>query len=650
MRRLFFIVSCIHLLLFLSCANMGQPDGGWYDETPPRIVRSTPAEGATGVKAQKISLYFNEYIKVTDAQNNVIVSPPQLEMPEIKEGGKRITVELKDSLKDNTTYTIDFGDAIADNNENNPLGNYAFTFSTGDHIDTMQVSGYVLDASNLEPIKGIMVGLYNNLSDTIFRHEPMMRISRTDSRGHFIVKGVEPGTYRAYALQDADGDYVYGQKSEMIAFDANTFEPSWKPDTRQDTIWRDSLHIASILTKPYTHFLPDDITLLAFSMPLTDRYLIKTERLQPTRMDFYFSYGSDKLPSIRGLNFNSDDAFVVEYTPKRDTVYYWLRDTALVNQDTLRMEANYMMTDTAGILFDKTDTLEIVSKQSYAKRQKELEKEIEKWQKEQDKKKKKGELYDSIYPVKPLDLKMGGGNMAPDGMFTIESQTPLKAFSKDVVHLYSKIDSLWYNKPFAIYPREGNNRIYDLVAEWEMGGEYSVEIDSGAISDIYGRTINAIKQGVKIGKESDYGTLAVTLSGIRDTGIVVQLLSSNGGVVKQTRLSRPGTAYFFYLRPATYYLRAYVDANGNNQWDTGDYDAGRQAEAMYYYPQEAECKQQWDIKLNWNLTARPRFEQKPAAITKQKPEEQKRKLQNRNAERAKKLGKEYIQQQTGVKL
>jgi hypothetical protein len=173
---------------------MGQPDGGWYDDDPPKVVGSTPEDRATNVKTNKIAIYFDEFIKIENATEKVIVSPPQLETPEIKGAGKKIVVELKDTLKENTTYTIDFSDAISDNNEGNPLGNYTFTFSTGEQIDTFEIAGYVLDASNLEPIKGIAVGLYDDLSDTAFTTKPLMRISRTDSRGHFVVKGVAPGT------------------------------------------------------------------------------------------------------------------------------------------------------------------------------------------------------------------------------------------------------------------------------------------------------------------------------------------------------------------------------------------------------------------------------------------------------------------------
>ena len=642
-----FIVSCS--LFVGSCARMGSPDGGWYDDTPPYVVSSTPQDKGTGVTGKRVTIYFNEYIKLENAQEKVIVSPPQLEVPDIKDGGKRIVVTLKDTLKENTTYTIDFSDAISDNNEGNPMGNYTFSFSTGSEIDTMEVSGYVLDAQNLEPIKGILVGLYDDLSDTVLKTKPMIRISRTDSRGHFVIKGVAAGTYRAYALQDADADFIYNQKNEMVAFNYDSIKPSWKPDTRQDTIWRDSLHIDQILRVPYTHFLPDDITLLAF-LPIQDnRYLIKNERQEPHKLGFYFSYGDSLLPVIRGLNFESDNAFVVEPSQKNDTVFYWLRDTALVNQDTLRMEVQYRMTDSLNLLVNHTDTLELMPKVSYEKRMKDKLKEMEKWEKEQEKKKKRGEKYDSIMPPEFLTLKvMPSGSIAPDQRVIIESPTPLTRLDTAAIHLYTKIDTLWYDAEFAFQEVQGNIRSYQIIADWKPEAEYSLEIDSAAIEDIYGLTIKPFKQGFKVKSEDEFSTLLVNLSGIADTSIVVQLINGSDAVVKELRAEK-NSVKFLYVTPGKYYLRAFVDSNGNGIWDTGDYDTGRQPEDVYYYSEETECKAKWDVTRNWNLTARPRFQQKPQAITKQKPDQAK-KLQNRNLQRAKELGKEYIRKTTGVNM
>ena len=632
----------IHLSLFtVSCAKMGSPDGGWYDDDPPKVVRAEPAEGSVNVKTKKVTIWFDEFIKLEDATNKVIISPPQLEVPEIKAQGKKVTVELQDSLKSNTTYTIDFSDAISDNNEGNPLGSYAFTFSTGEQIDTFEVAGYVLDASNLEPVKGIMVGLYDDLADSAFKTKPMLRVSRTDSRGRFVVKGVAPGTYRAYALQDMDNDFRFGQRGEMLAFSHNTIEPSSKPDTRVDTIWRDSLHIDALLPVPYTHFLPDDVTLMAFTHVQTDRYLLKTERKEAEKISMYFSYGHPDLPVIKGMNFEADSAFIIETNEQQDTIHYWLRDTMLVNQDTLRMEVSYMMTDSTSNLVSQTDTLDVLAKMPYEKRRKELEKDIEKWQKEQEKKKKRDEPYDSVYPAKPLkpDIRIPSA-MVPDEKIVIEMPMPLVRCDTAAIHLYSQVDSLWYEASCSVTPAGGSLRRLEIHAEWRPNTEYSLEIDSAAFEGIYGQVSDKYKQGIKVKSLEELGTLTLNLSGVADTAAIrVQLLSSSGNVVKE-KVAENGKVHFDYVMPGKYYVSAYVDANGNGKWDTGNYDEDRQPEDVYYYPKEVECKEKWDITQAWNLTGTARFEQKPRAIVKQKPDAEK-KLKNRNADRAKKLGIVY---------
>ena len=643
-RKNLLIITFFHFIIatiVASCARMGQPDGGWYDDDPPKVVACIPEDQATNISAKKITILFDEYIKLTDATNKVIVSPPQLEVPDIKATGKKIVVELQDSLVPNTTYTIDFSDAISDNNENNPMGSYTYSFSTGERIDTFEVSGYVLDASNLEPIKGIMVGLYNDLADSAFQTKPMLRVSRTDSRGHFVVKGVAPGTYRAYALQDMDGDFRFSQKSEMIGYNHLTFEPGSKPDTRTDTIWRDSLHIDALIKVPYTHFLPDDITLLAFTPVQTDRFLIKTERVEANKFSMYFSYGNPQLPVIKGLNFDSDSAFVIETNEKQDTIHYWLRDTALVNQDTLRMEVSYLMTDSAGVLINQTDTTDVLAKVSFAKRQKELNKQKDQWRKDIEKRLKRGEEADTIWREKPLEVKYDApASMDPDKIVRIEMPTPLQHCDTAAVHLYSMIDSVWYESDCRMVPIPNQIRNYKLLADWRPGIEYSLEVDSAAFIDIYGNVSDAFKQGIKVKTEDEYGTLKLNITGVEDSAMIVQLLNSSGKIVKQVK-TQNHTAEFKFIKPDKYYVSAFIDSNGNGIWDTGNYTDDRQAEAVYYYPREIECKAKWDVTQTWNVTGTPIYKQKPEKITKQKPEAAK-KLKNRNAERARQLGITYL--------
>ena len=621
-----------------SCARMGSPDGGWYDDDPPRVLYSTPAEQATNVKEKKMTIYFDEFIKLADPTQNVIVSPPQLEMPEIKATGRKIVIELQDTLIPNTTYTVDFSDAISDNNEGNPMGNYTYTFSTGEQIDTFEVAGNVLDASNLEPVKGISVGLYADLADSAFRTKPLLRIARTDGRGRFCIRGVAPGEYRVYALQDMDANYMFSQKSEMIAFSHQTYKPTAGPDIRQDTIWRDSLRIERIERVGYTHFLPDDIILRAFTEEQTDRYLLKTERQQPELLRIYFSNAADTLPTLRGLDFDTDGAFVIETSAKNDTINYWLRDTLLVNRDTLTTELTYMATDTAGLLQQQTDTITFIPKQSYERRKKEQQKQIDEWLKAQEKKKKKGQPYDSIMPTPHLEMKLEApAQLDPDRNITITFPTPLATIDTSAIHLYAKHDTLWYVSRFQVDTLDTYLETrYQIRGEWRPEVEYSLEFDSLAFTDIYGHTTDKRKAGFKVRGLDEYAVIMLTLTGFEGKPVIAQLIDNSDKVVKQT-FTETGVADFYYVEPHTYYLRMFVDENRNGRWDTGDYDLRRQAEAVYYYPKEIECRAKWDLPLTWNPTATPVEQQKPSALIKQKSEKR-RNVKSRNLERARQKG------------
>ena len=638
-------------LLVASCARMGRPDGGWYDETPPSVIGATPGDGSVNAKAKKINILFDEFIKLENASEKVVVSPPQLEQAEIKASGKKISVELKDSLKPNTTYTVDFSDAISDNNEGNPMGNYTYSFSTGDHIDTLEVAGTVVAAENLEPVKGILVGLYAEMGDSCFMKMPMLRVARADSRGHFVIKGVAPGAYRIYALNDQDGNYMFSQKSEQIAFSHDTIRPAFCDAMRQDTLWLDSLHIKDIKQTGYIRFTPDDLVLRAFEHVQTDRFFLKSERLQPDRFTLFFSYGSKTLPEIKPLNFDATDRLLIEPSVRRDTITYWLRDTALVNQDTLSLALTYEMTDTLGNLVPQTDTLQILSKQPYERRLKEAQKELESWKKQQEKKRKRGEAYDSVMPPKELEFKLAvDSKLDPDRNLHFEFDTPLASADTSKIHLYAKHDTLWYVAPLRFEPVKQkmwgdstataeSKRQYILRAEWRPGIEYSLEIDSLAFTDIYGNASKKLKKGFKVGAMDDYSSLVLNIAQLKGENLVVELLTGEDKAVKSVRTTN-STAAFYYVRPGKYYARLFVDSNNNGVWDTGDYSANLQPEEVFYYPYEIECKAKWDVTLNWNINEKPLDQQKPEKIKKQKGERQ-RKIQQRNMERARKMGIAY---------
>lgn len=627
------------ILILYACASTGTPDGGPYDETPPKFVRATPDPNSTGNTRKKIAIEFDEFIKIENAAEKVIISPPQTEMPEVKASGKRVLVEFFDTLRANTTYTIDFGDAIVDNNEGNPMGNFAYAFSTGETIDTMEVAGTVLNAQDLEPIKGIQVGLHKNLNDTAFTKLPFDRISRTDSRGRFSIKGVAPGKYRIYALKDGNQNYLFDSKTEIIAYSDSLIIPSMEPATRQDTTWNaiDTLKIDTVKTVHYTHFMPDDIILRAFKEETTMQYLAKSEREQLNRFSLYFSAKADTLPTVTGLDFDDKDAFIIEPSLNNDTIRYWIKDTVLCERDTLTLQLDYLYTDTLGNLVPKRDTLYMMNKLSKEKRLAMAKEEMEKKEKEMKKKRKKG---DTLNVVETVFFKMNVD--APSSMdinrnICISFEEPVQSIDTAAIHVDVKVDTLWNEERFIFVSDSVVPRRYYILSDWKPGNEYRLRIDSTAIKSIYGLHTNKVENTVKIKTLEEYGTLYLNIKGVEGNAIV-QLLNSGDAVVRQQKLKENNTCDFYFLQPNTkYYIRMYIDSNNNGKWDTGVYDKKIQPEEVYYFPKVWEMKANFEFEEDWDVKSVPLDRQKLDEIKKQKPEEAK-KIKDRNKERAKKLG------------
>lgn len=637
LRRL--LPTLLLLLLLAACANPGSgPDGGPYDETPPRIIGMTPVLGQRESNAKKVVINFDELIKVQNATEKVIVSPPQLEVPEIKVNGRRISVELMDTLRPNTTYTIDFSDAIEDSNEGNPLGNFTYYFSTGTELDTMEVAGTVLAAENLEPIKGILVGLHADTTDTAFTARPFDRVARTDSRGRFTVKGVAPGSYRVYALKDMDGNFKK-DRGEMMAALRRTITTSSYPDVRYDTVWHDSIRYDSIITVHYTHYTPDDLVLLAYTENNVPRHYLKAQRDVPEWFRTYFTAASKHVPVVQGLNFNADSLLLEQRNATNDTITYWLRDVNIPQVDTLQFAYTYeAFDDSLGHDTLRTDTLTLTPKQTMARRLKLKAEDDAKWQKQLEKRHKKGDHSQDTPPQQFLKVgtrRSSGISPIQNPVFTFEE--PITRLDTAAIHLFLKQDTLWLPAPCEVVVPPPPVMSFTVRGEWRYGQQYELRIDSAAITGLYGLVNKPIKNDVSIGKEDDFGSLFLNLPGA-DTSAVVQLLTSDTKVERQERSSQ-GRVDFFYIKPGTYYLRLFYDHNGNDRWDTGDYATGLEPEEVFYFPTKLEVRANWDIEQTWNVNALPLTRQKPEEIVKQKAEAEKQTAHGRNEQRMKEKGK-----------
>ena len=621
LRRLMGLALIVGILY--SCASVGRIEGGAYDETPPLFLKGTPAPGALNARKKKVVLEFDEFIKLDKPGEKVVISPPQVQQPEVKSNGKKVIITLQDTLKDNTTYTIDFGDAIQDNNEGNPLENFFYSFSTGDRLDTMAVAGTVLNAKDLEPVKGMLVGLHSNLADSAFTTMPFDRVGRTDSRGHFSIRGVAPGSYRIYALQDADQNIYYSQPSEAIAFQDSLIIPSMEERERMDTTWIDSLTVDTIVRRRYTYYLPDDILLRCFKeIAPYNRRLMKSERPTAKTFSLYFNAPADTLPKLRGLNFDAHEAFVIETpTGRKDTLQYWIRDSLVYKIDTLQMELSYYYTDTLQQLVNRTDTLRLVSKQR-PKSEKELEKERKEKEKERERRRKKGEPEEDPIQFLALDL------YAPSSIdifdyLTLSFKEPVARLDTSAVHLRHKVDTLWVDLPFDFQQDSLDVKRYNLFADWSPGDSYSIEVDSMAVHGLYGLFTDKVKREFKAKTLEDYGQIFFNVHGA-DSVVFVELLDGSDKVLRTVSVV-DGRADFYYLPPGKYGARLINDANGNGIWDTGKYSEHLQPEVVCYYPMLLELKANFDLTQDWYVNEKAPDQQKPEEMKKQKPDEDRKK-------------------------
>lgn len=645
---LFFIISVV----LLGCAAVGTPDGGPYDDTPPKVVGSSPKLEETNVKNKTVRIDFDEYIKLENASEKVIISPPQKEQPEIQVNGKDIQIKLIDSLQPNTTYTIDFSDGIVDNNEGNPLGDFCFSFSTGSQLDTMEVSGYVLNAADLEPIKGVQVGLYSNLADSAFTTQQFQRVSRTDGSGHFVIRGIKPGKYRIYALNDMDQSFSYSQRSETMAWSDSIIVPSSTEAFREDTIWNeDKITIDTILTVEYTRFLPDDIILRAFTATPDIQYLAKSDRNTHEKIELQFAIPVDSMPVIKGLNFNEQDAYIVEHTARYDTITLWMKDTTIYYNDTLRFSLQYLATDTNGLLTDHIDTLSLTPKRSRARivqdEQKRAKDEAEKFEKDLKRLERNGDSIGIARLMLPktkfLPIEHTSSTMALNDVYTLSFKEPITFLSDTAVKVLKMEDSIWVKVPFEIEQDPLLIREYRIYAEWRPEETYKILIDSASIVGLYGLHNDALEHEIRFAPLNTYSTFTVNVANPKSS-YLIELLDNKGDITRCGRIEE-GKVDFFFLIPGKYYVRLIDDVNMNGKWDTGEYAEKRQPENVYYINKVFDLKQDWYHETEmWDVLATPLNKQKPEAITKQKADKKKT-ITNKNKEREEKMAKQMAEQE-----
>lgn len=592
-------------LLLAACASIGRPEGGPRDMTPPVMVSSTPAPGSVNVSNGRIDIVFDENITLDDPMNKIVVSPPQKKQAQISSNGRRVRITLRDTLRDSTTYTVDLADAVRDLNEGNILDGLAIDFSTGPSIDTLMISGIVFEGRTLEPAQGMIVGVYSTpVADTALTTLPMERITKTNALGRFTIRNLKPGSYRVFAINDLNHDFHWN-RSEDIAFLDRDISPSTMAIEVTDT-FTDAAGNDSLVTRPATRFLPDDILLTWFNENYKPLYLVKHERPDARRLTLEMSTRSDSLPQLTLLNTvrvgaRLDREAVLQSSPGLDSLTYWLRDTTLIGSDTLKIAARYLHTDTLDNITFTTDTLTFALRQP-------------------KKKKKRDEETDSVPKLEFVNIGISSRQPQDLNMpLLFETSAPTASIDSAGFRIEELVDSVWMPVAAKIPSPPDSLQPMRLLTEmtWKPKTKYRVTIDSLAVTDIYGNHNRPFVQEVSTHAIEDYAALFFNIGDLGPDSAIVELLSSD----KPVRLEpvRNGVATFEYVTPGAYYARLFIDRNHNGRWDTGCVADTLQPEDVFYFSKKLNLKKNWDVEQQWNIYETPVDLQKPEDIKKNKP-------------------------------
>lgn len=631
--RVALILIAINILW--ACANVGNPEGGPYDMTPPRLIQARPAQGELNVKQGRIRLNFDEYIKLSQ-QDKIIISPTQITSPTVTAVGKSVLIRLQDSLLPNTTYSIYFDDAIVDNNEDNPLEDLAYTFSTGNIIDSMQIGGVVLDAATLEPMSNLIIGAYFEEGDSAVLNAPFPFSSRTNKLGAFTIRGLRDSVYRVYALKDDDNNFRYNPLSEGFAFDIKRHRTTKLDSLRTDTIRidsvvrRDTLYRDSLVTYKYTYYSPRDLVLLYFT-PENKRMGIDRHSWRDSlSLSIDFLSELESTPLIHSLD-KPDLPLERPYYPEHNgkNTVYWLRDTSLRQMDSLRFTIRYPRTDSTMSITQTTDTLTFYKpkqRQSTGKEAKE-----------------------SPFKLSFSSAKGIHTSTLRDSLI-LTSSLPIDSIQQGAITLEATSDSLYRPIPFQITPIRGRGLSWWLDFDRKLGTKFRATIDSAQIHSIYGHANDSTAYEQKRLAEEELGKLQIRILGLASDSLQVELLDKSGNTL-MTKLAQRTTvadstltdsvlrrhlnlkesstdsltAYaveFDELKPDDYYLRLFIDANADGRWTTGQYPV-RLPETVYYSPTTYSVKKGFTTSEMWSPLDFPLSEQKPQPLQKVRPEEKK---------------------------
>lgn len=603
----FCFVAVVTALVIYACANRGYPEGGEKDTTPPVVIKEVPESFSTNFKGKYIDIYFNEYVQLKEINNKFVMSPPAKKKARVSLRGKYVRVTFQDTLKPETTYTLDFADAIVDNNEANPLGFYRYVFSTGPQLDSMELSGQVLDMESQLPVLGATVLFYENHADSAAMLELPNYVARTDSAGMFRVTNIKNATYRVLAIDDANRDNKFLPEEEKVGFIDSLVTTVSFPMVVYDTIHPDTMVVEgrrtkkgmelrvlsrdTVIRRDYTAFGPSNLFIPMFNEEKTQLYLVDKDRKERERLDFIFSIPADNQLNVRlrGVHLldkeDQGDWFIEERSAGRDTIQLWIKDSLVYKIDSLTALATYLRTDTLGKRELFVDTTRFYFKD-----------------KPEPKKRKKDQ--DSIPEIKFMEVNVGvGGTVDLNKGIRFEFDRPIREEGLKNIQLFEKVDTIWTPTDFTMKHDSLKIRRYELEKKWKPETEYKLTVDSMGIYSIYGLYNNKIEKTFKTKAEEEYGKIFVQVKNA-ETPVIIQLYQGDKEVkvLDERWIDKDGKVMFDYLNEGKYMIRGIIDRNGNKKWDTGNYMKHIQPEEIKYLPVEINLKKNFDVEQEFDAS------------------------------------------------
>lgn len=587
-RKLKYSLLCLGMLLtaFLAqrCANAVAPTGGPKDTIPPVVVQAVPENNSTNFVGKSIEITFDEYITLENANQNVLISPPLTEKPDIKLKNKTVVVKFKESLAANTTYTINFGSAIKDLHEGNPFKDYVYSFSTGDHIDTLSIAGKVLNAEDKKPVENVYVSLYaadrENLDSLPLSIAPNY-ITKTDKEGNFSLNGLADKKYLVFALKDVNSNLYFDQPNEEVAFLDSLVAASY-PQTLMpkvmDTMAVDStaMKVDSVAVGLTASRVFDqnalNLTLYMFAEVDSTQMLLEKKLIEEGLLRFVFRHPAKDAvvmtPEMLPDTFN----LVTLHSPNYDTVQWYFSPNV---KDSLWVQVKY---DT--VINDSTRySLKFKEPGGSRRRKREAEK------------------------LKVTNNLVGRGALIQGRDLVLKFSEPIVSYAMRDSAIF-KCDTLLYYDRLAFEKADDGGLKYRLTTPFSADSSYSFEVPDSVFWGIRGRTNDRIKVDFHALKDDEYGNIYITVmppDGMKQ--VVVQLTDESGKVLKQEIVTKKEEVMFDYLMPAKYKLRAILDADGNGKWSTGNYHRHILPETILEYKDALEIRAGWDIDLEeaWEL-------------------------------------------------